>query len=168
MYFWSKRNDCTPGVRRRSLEHMQAVDLTEIYKPTSGDVLARGPGWVRRVWIDTGSGLPGFQGPQAAAAAPPEKPAEHLAYLGIDFQGRLTGNQQRQMMDFYDKVRCVYGPVPDWDTILEPDDPDKLVVQTKRHVLLTSDSLQVVQTQAGADERNDTAVRDAGHRQCQA
>ena len=55
----------------------------------------------------------------------------------------MNGNQTQQTMDFRDRVRCVYSPVPDWDTVVEPDDPDKLV---EGAVLLTSDRLQVLRT----------------------
>jgi hypothetical protein len=147
----------TVGGRPTALERVQSIDL-EI-QPASGDLSARGPGWVRRVWIDTGRGLPGLQVAQTAPAVP-EKSAEHLAYLGIDFHSRLTGNQQRQMMDFYDKVRCVYGQVPDWDTILEPDDPDKL---GNGGTLLTSNELHVVQTPAVANQRPGFELRALGN-----
>ena len=130
-----------------SVERVKAVDL--MAQPATGDMLAHGPGWVRRVWVDTGSG-PRLPGAPAAAPKPPPPPGvERLAYLGVDFQGQFSGNQVRQTTDFNQRVRCVYGPVPDWDTILEADDPDTL---GDGSVLLTSDHLQVVRAPAAANQ----------------
>jgi hypothetical protein len=128
----------TAGEKPLSVERLTAADLRA--EPASGNLLANGPGWVRRVWLDTGNGI---RAPGTSAAAKPaasRPPGNQLAYLGVYFQGRLLGNQTRQTMDFRERVRTVYGPVPDWDTILEPDDPDKL---GDGAILLTSDRLQV-------------------------
>ena len=125
--------------RQTALERMQSVDLS--VEPATGKLEGHGPGWVRRVWIDTGEGLPGVPRAVPVAAKPQAKPAgDQLAYLGIDFQGTLTGNQQRNNVDFDDRVRCVYSHVPDWDTVIEADDPDKL---GEGGALMTSDHLQV-------------------------
>ncbi len=134
----------TQAGKQSVLERMKTLDL--MVQPASGDILARGPGWVRRVWVDTGTGMPHLPGmPQAP---PPTAPTgERLAYLGINFQGQVSGNQTRQTMEFQDRVRCVYSPTPDWDTIVEPDDPDKL---SDGAVLLTSDRLRVMRTPATA------------------
>jgi hypothetical protein len=129
----------TAGEKPLSVERLTAADLRA--EPASGNLLASGPGWVRRVWLDTGTGMRMPGGPPAAAKpAAPRPPGNQLVYLGVYFQGQLLGNQTRQTMDFRERVRTVYGPVPDWDTILEPDDPDKL---GDGAVLLTSDRLQV-------------------------
>jgi lipopolysaccharide export system protein LptA len=137
----------TQAGRPTSVERLKSVDLTA--EPASGNLLARGPGWVRRVWVDTGTG-PRLPGAPAAAPKPTPTPGEkRLAYLGVDFQGQFAGNQARQTTDFHQHVRCVYGPVPDWDTILVTDDPDNL---SDGSVLLTSDHLQVVRTPAAADQ----------------
>ncbi|MBI2826811.1 MAG: hypothetical protein HYX69_19225 [Planctomycetia bacterium] len=126
--------------RTMSIERMQAVDLT-VY-PLTSDLRARGPGWVRSVRIGTGAGFPTLPGAQPQRAPPAAPGAERLAFLGVNFQGDLSGNQQRGLMNFQDRVRCAYGPVPDWDTTLDPDDPDKLGPEG---VVLTSDALQVAQ-----------------------
>ncbi len=134
----------TLGGKPNSIERLVAMDLRA--EPATGNLLANGPGWVRRAWIDTGNGTPRLPGTQPQAPPPPTQPAvKRLVYLGVNFQGLLAGNQTQQAMDFQDRVRCVYSPIPDWDTVVEPDDPDKLADGA---ILLTSDRLQVVRTPA--------------------
>jgi hypothetical protein len=135
-----------------TLERMKTESLS--VEPLTGNLAASGPGWVRSVHVENGHGfaLPGA--PAAAAGPPPradglrpdEPPKEKgLGFLGIHFEGGLTGNQQRQTMNFQDRVRCAYGPVKDWDTVLEPDEPDRL---GPSGVALNCDGLQVVQAPA--------------------
>ena len=137
----------TVGGKPSSIERLVAMDLRA--EPATGNLLANGPGWVRRAWVDTGNGAPRMPG--APPTAPPRQPApqspavKRLVYLGVNFQGLLAGNQTQQAMDFQDRVRCVYSPIPDWDSVVEPDDPDKLADGA---ILLTSDRLQVVRTAA--------------------
>ncbi|HVU90353.1 MAG TPA: hypothetical protein VHD36_23690 [Pirellulales bacterium] len=136
----------TLGGKPNSIERLVALDLK--VEPLTNNLLANGPGWVRRAWIDTGSGTPRMPGAPPQSAPPQQgKPTKRLLYLGINFQGLLAGNQTQQAMDFQDRVRCVYSPIADWDAVVEPDDPDKLVDGA---ILLTSDRLQVVRTAAVA------------------
>jgi len=135
-----------------TLERMKTESLS--VEPITGNLAASGPGWVRSVHVENGHGfaLPGAPGaaagppPRADGLRPDEPPKEKgLGFLGIHFEGGLTGNQQRQTMNFQDRVRCAYGPVKDWDTVLEPDEPDRL---GPSGVALNCDGLQVVQASA--------------------
>ncbi|HEY4309577.1 MAG TPA: hypothetical protein VGN12_09030 [Pirellulales bacterium] len=130
--------------RLSSLERMIAMDLA--VEPATGNMNANGPGWVRRVWIDTGTGprMPGAAAQQPKPPQPnPQANGPRLAYLGVNFQGSLSGNQTQQTMDFQDRVRCVYSPAQDWDTVVEADDPERLV---EGAMLMTSDRLQIMRT----------------------
>ncbi|HEY2841108.1 MAG TPA: hypothetical protein VGJ26_18275, partial [Pirellulales bacterium] len=145
-----------------TLERMKTEVLS--VEPITGNLAASGPGWVRSVRVDNGHGvaLPGAHSapPPGAGAALPPRPdtlrpdqlhppgtaqEKGLAFLGIHFEGRLTGNQQRHTMNFQDRVRCAYGPATSWDTVLDPDDPDKL---GPTGVALLCDALQIVQAPA--------------------
>jgi hypothetical protein len=48
----------------------------------------------------------------------------HLVYLNVRFAGGLAGNFQQREVRFRDRVRAIYGPVPDWDSSLDPDRPE--------------------------------------------
>ena len=52
----------------------------------------------------------------------------------------MAGNEIRHEMNFYNQVRVVYGPVPDWNTVVDPDHPETWARET---VLIKCDQLQV-------------------------
>lgn len=162
-----------------TLERMKTETLS--VEPLTGNLEASGPGWVRSVRLDNGQGFglpgagPGAGGiahpvagqdfPQGGQGPPPPAdgvgaaPARRgLGFLGIHFEGSLTGNQRNQTMKFQDRVRCAYGPAADWDTVLDPDEPDKLGASG---AALTCDGLQVVQALA-APGRDPSFQLDAG------
>lgn len=148
--FLERRTLATETGQVATLERMKTESLS--VEPITGNLAAAGPGWVRSVRVDDGHGfaLPGAPGaappPRGDAPLPGEPPKEKgLGFLGIHFEGSLTGNQRHQTMQFQDRVRCAYGPVKDWDTVLDPDEPDKLGANG---AAMQCDGLQVVQAPA--------------------
>ena len=86
----------------------------------------------------------GPQGATTQPAAPTPRPDE-LTYLGVDFQKGMTGNIQRQSLDFHQRVEAIWGPVATWEDILDPHAPQGL---SPRAVLVTSDLLSIGQVPA--------------------
>jgi hypothetical protein len=160
-----ERIDCDGGVflERRardkagqlaSIERLQTQTLA--LRQRTGEMTARGPGWLNSVRIDKGEGLPGGRGFGGGAAAVRPRGAadgalrpDGLVYLGVYFQGDLVGNRQTLVMEFHRQVRTVVGPVVNWEGRLDPDDFDS---QRDRGVLMESDELNVSQRPAIAGQ----------------
>lgn len=137
----------------KAVERLSARTLA-LHRPT-GDFAADGPGEVVSVRIGkpkdpnapTGPANPAFgnagvppiplgpadQNP-ALAAKPP------INYLNTRFQRSLKGNEIRREMTFSNQVRVLYGPVPDWNGVIDPDRPENWAQQT---VLIDADQMQV-------------------------
>lgn len=132
-----------------SIEQFRAANLA-IHAP-SGDIRADGPGWFTLVRYGTSalSGDPlveAVRGQQRPAAPRPADEEPGFTYVGVTFQGDLTGNLRARHVELHDRVATVYGPVGGWDDTIElevfdrPDPPG---------ILLRSDRLSVVQMQQG-------------------
>jgi hypothetical protein len=150
-----------------SMSHLQAQDLT-VYQ-LSGNLLAHGPGTVDSVRVDTGDSSAFL--PAGAAKPNPTRgddedddDDEGLSFLSVQFHREMRGNLRSKVMDFYGRVRAVYGPVDDWNARLSHDDPEKLGVGG---FVLRSERLQVVQHSLDGKDENafeltatDNAVAD--------
>ena len=157
-----QRIDCYDGVflesrtlnegALSSLERLTARTLT-VDRP-SGDFTAEGPGEVTSVRLGSAA-KPGEQGGQQAAgpagvpaipigfgnAGPPQGDgAKTITYLFTRFQRGMAGNELRRELNFYNQVRVVRGPVPNWNTTIDPDRPEGWGPQT---VLIDCDQLQI-------------------------
>ena len=135
-----------------SIKRIQVADLT--IDRNSGDLGARGPGWITTV--GRGSSLPpslaidrtadrDSPAPDRDSPAPDEPvdpDDDQLFYLEVRFQGRLIGNLHDRKVTFEDRVRSVYGPVDSLEATLDVDDPDAL---GPKSVVLSCDRLDVVE-----------------------
>lgn len=133
-----------------SIERMHARDLT--YQYASGDVLANGPdGWVTRVWYDKGDKKMALPGARSQKSKQPSAKSRGpgLSYLKVKFQRRMTGNQHRQITNFENMVRCVYGPVGNWQAELDPERPKLL---GEEGFVLTCDRLEIAQAGTAVDD----------------
>lgn len=129
--------------RPASMETMQFRDLNLVQK--TGRFEARGPGWVTSVRVGSAANLPmppggpGLGRRTSAASAQGTESGERpdsqgnsqadatgLTYLRVDFEQTVSGHFQRHEVAFDDQVRCVYGPVSDWDQVLDPEQPEQL------------------------------------------
>ena len=141
----------------KAVERMTARTLS-LHRP-SGDFAADGPGEVVSVRLGKpkdpnardarnpllgqgaigNAGVPpiplGPGGGNAAAGATPT-----INYLNTRFQRSLRGNEIRREMTFSNQVRVLYGPVPDWNSVIDPDRPEQWAQQT---VLIDADQLQI-------------------------
>jgi lipopolysaccharide export system protein LptA len=139
---WNRSFDA--ATRQPSDERMKAQDLTYLY--ATGDIHANGPGWVSRVWVDTGESLAPLPGGGPKKPAPPrERPSAgpRFLYLRVNFQREMSGNEHRQVMDFHGQVRAIHGPVFQWNEELDPQHPREDLGQ--QGFVLASDRLQVAQ-----------------------
>lgn len=132
------------GAKLASIDRLRTFEIS-VHQPT-GDLRGAGPGQLTSVRLDLGDKpLVGGAGPAAAAA--PQAPAaaaaargEGLVYIGVQFQRAMSGNLRRRDLVFENQVRTIYGPVPTWDALLDPDHPE---TWGPRGVLMTSDRLNV-------------------------
>src|SRR6185312_4628591 len=129
---------------------MKAQDLTYLY--ATGDIHANGPGWVSRVWVDTGESLAPLPGAGPQNPRPPRERTSaepRFLYLGVNFQREMSGNEHRQVMDFHGQVRAIHGPVLQWNEELDPQHPPQDLAQ--QAFALRSDRLQVAQMGTAAN-----------------
>ena len=127
-----------------SIDEMMVRDLT--IDQQSGNLSADGPGWMKTVRRGSNLGPRQFAGPAFGSASQPREPesqdSNELTYLRVTFQTALTGNVHQRHVQLHDGVRAVYGPVPRWDGVI---DPDEALQNSDNVVLLTSDTLQVTE-----------------------
>ncbi len=121
----------TDGPQQTAHERMQVGDLTVNLQ--SGDLTARGPGWLMSVRKASDAGpFPGRGGmplgpPAPAGPAPPPADGEPtLRQLYVRFRGGATGNVHRRELTFHDDVRTIYLPVDSWQAPVPADDPQSL------------------------------------------
>ncbi|MDY0166206.1 MAG: hypothetical protein RBS80_06655 [Thermoguttaceae bacterium] len=153
-----------PTARERMLAADLAVNLL------SGDLTARGPGWLMSVRQApdggslAGSGGP-FPAPPLAAATEPDLP---LRQLYVRFQGGMTGNVHRRELNFHDEVRTIYTPVASWEAPVPSDDPQSL---GPRGIVMNCNRLSLRQTlrpdgsqhTAEFEAAGNTVVESAGY-----
>lgn len=126
-----------PAHLEASWEEFQVAELT--VNRQTGELFAKGPGHlttIRPKPDDLEDGTLGQlnRAPRAAAGKP------ELAYLHVQFQKMMTGNEKQQQATFHEQVRCIYAEVNSWQTRFNVHDPDAL---GEKGVLLTSDQLTV-------------------------
>ncbi len=128
-----------------SVDRLQVAELT--MQRATGQVTAVGPGWVKSVRLEGSSNPLGAplggpaQNPPPQQQSDPNKKEKGLVYVGVEFQGGLSGNLNQRQLTFEHTVRTVYGPVLDWRQEIDPDRVDP----TGRTLLLTSDKLSLAQ-----------------------
>ncbi len=114
----------TDGRQTTAHERMQARDLN--VNLLSGDLTARGPGWLVSVRQAAADGpLVGRGGLPLVPDAPADDEAP-LRQLYIRFQGGITGNVHHRELTFHDEVRTIYAPADSLQAPLPPDDPQAL------------------------------------------
>ncbi len=131
------------GPRLTAHERMLAGDLT--VNLVSGDLTARGPGWLMSVRLASESGQLGgpagsLLAPSATATNGDESP---LRQLYVRFQGGVTGNLHQRQMNFHDDVRTIYAPVDSWQPPVPSDDPQSL---GPRGIVMNCNRLSLRQT----------------------
>jgi len=119
--------------RLDSFDRMQFASL--LLDQLTGELHADGPGWLSSVRF----GAPGgFGAPGAARPTSPSEGAKKLSFTRVEFQKQMIGDTIRKEVDFYGRVKAVYGPVTTWDEQLEVDRPETL---GERGVQITADQL---------------------------
>jgi hypothetical protein len=124
-----------------SIDHMEAADLS--VNMATGDILAHAPGYgkgrmtqVRRGGGPAAVAVPGLSQDEPAAASDEDQ----LSYLEVEFNRTLSGNMNQREVRFGDDVHTVYGPVPTWESKLDPNLKDGL---GPRGIEMTCEQLKV-------------------------
>jgi hypothetical protein len=133
-----------------SIEHIEAADL--LVNIGSGEILAHAPayGKGRMTQVRRGSGpaavaVPGLPKEEPAA----KKDDDQLSYLEVEFNRTLSGNINQREVVFGDQVHTLYGPVPTWESKLNPDTPAGL---GPRGIEMTCERLTVRQMDGSTPE----------------
>ena len=126
-----------PAHLEASWEEFQVAELT--VNRQTGELLAKGPGHlttIRPKSDDLESGTLGQirRAPRATGGK------DELAYLHVQFQRMMTGNEKQRQATFHEQVRCIYAEVDSWQTRFNVHDPDAL---GDKGVLLTANQLTV-------------------------
>jgi hypothetical protein len=104
---------------------MEVSDLS--VDRTTGRITGVGPGWVTHV--TRGAARPFFApapAPEAKPAAPAAATGPQFTYLHVTFRRGIEGNINRRAIKFFDRTKTVYGPVTDWNAVLDDSRPEKL------------------------------------------
>ena len=115
-------------------QQVAAQDLDFQYQ--TGEVLARGPGWLA---VTTKSaGVATF-----AANATPAPDDNELRHLRVEFEDQLAGNLHRREMQLNRNVRAWYGPVQTWDAQVDLQSSRQL---GKQDILMHCNDLYVLES----------------------
>jgi hypothetical protein len=129
-------------------EQQQLVSVTRLQVPyaridrQSGDMHASGPGRLTTVRA-------GFRGDWNPAAGSQPRVFEPSAsdtktFLQVDYQREITGNLYRNIVEFWDRVQVIYGPVLSWNETITAQGSLR-----SNDVLLSCDRLTVSQASIG-------------------
>ncbi|MFP6670096.1 MAG: hypothetical protein VB857_01675 [Pirellulaceae bacterium] len=99
----------------------------------TGELQATGPGWGSSVRVDQRKKV------DANPMAPPE-----LIYVRVQFENGIVGNILNRHIRFYRRVQTLYGPVPDWNHVLDANIPNGLGEQG---IELVSEQLELADLQ---------------------
>lgn len=137
-----------------SHERMQLRNLT-LHQAT-GKLVGEGPGWLSGARLDDGSLA---AAPGAPGAPPRDVPpgAPRILFLHVAFMQGIEGHLADRQIEFIDRVRAIFSPVPNWETELDPQRPDEWPVDA---VELRCDRLSVAQ-QGGASPDTSAAELNA-------
>lgn len=140
----------------------QMLDKQQIRVPRiameleSGDVTATGPGEILQ-WKPGGSGngqTSGLTSPLARAEATGSAGRSGLDYMHCKFDGDLMANTNRTEVRINERVRALYGVVPNWETQLDPD-ADRVPAESTR---ISCEQVQIVQWTPRGSELPTTEV----------
>ncbi len=110
----------------------------------TGKLQATGPGWGSSVRVDQ------RKKENVQPMASPE-----LIYVRIQFENGIVGNILNRHIRFYRRVQTLYGPVPDWNHVLDPNVPNGLGEQG---IELVSEKLELADLQQQGQSLVLTAV----------
>jgi hypothetical protein len=117
---------------RKSSHRMQVPSLA--LNQLTGDLHADGPGWLAGVQRSS-QRLLGKVG-----AKPQRSASDGLEFIRVDFSREMVGRLHLGQIECSDHVRCIYGPVEDWDESLEDVPSTALGEKT---VILTCERLAI-------------------------
>jgi len=99
--------------------HPLSVDQLQVHSMSldqqTGELQATGPGWGSSVRVDQ------RKKENVQPMASPE-----LIYVRVQFENGIAGNILNRHIRFYRRVQTLYGPVPDWNHVLDSNIPNGL------------------------------------------
>jgi len=148
----------------RTIERGQLIALDRIntqdmrVNQSSGRITASGPGWVSSVRRAGNNPLMAVGAPPRAQPVQPKR--DGLEYLRADFQHGIEGNLHDRAVALVGNVKCVYGPVKDWQQTLSTDNPDKL---GESGVILSCDRITLVEVNPAQTGRGTMEMEALGN-----
>ncbi len=134
------------------MEHLSTLTVNQITGDLTGQATPEQPGHVLSWRLGAPPAVASSLGGGSATPAANSNQTQ-INYLDVQFQHGITGNvlAARQELTFQEQVRCVYGPVANWDVQIDADNP---AGPPPGSMVLTSDQLTTSQTPARGDVRS--------------
>jgi hypothetical protein len=126
-----------------SRERMELQNL--FVNRESGDILVRGRGWITSVRAGDARLTPAQRTAPDKSTATAAGSSPRLHYLRVDFDRSAEGNLHQRQITFIGQARATYGPVHDWESVIDSESPERLGPDD---VLLTSHQIRVEQMEA--------------------
>jgi lipopolysaccharide export system protein LptA len=136
------RNRLFQGQVQRTQDQVVVKNL-RINQQTN-QMFGDGPGWVTSVHrggdVLNSSGAPNSPIRPASTSGFAENNDDQLNYLRVDFEDGLRGNMSDNTIEFFNRIRAIYGPVDSWNDVFVADRREQL---GKDGFVLTSQKLNV-------------------------
>ena len=84
----------------------------------SGQLNAEGPGWLSSVRFAEDTKLVPAAGPRPQPR--PAKAGPQLVHVQVHFNRQLAANLANKEVQFFERVRAIYGPVTNWEERIDP------------------------------------------------
>ncbi|MGW8257794.1 MAG: hypothetical protein ACWGMZ_09950, partial [Thermoguttaceae bacterium] len=161
-----ENRSCDAQQQPISYERLKVEDLAVNLQ--TGALTAGGPGWLNSVRYGANNPVESQFSP-AITGRSPLQPTDHsgqekfqLTGLHVRFQDAITGNLLANHLNltFKDQIRAIYAPVPDWNSMLNPDDLER---QSAEAMLLKCDNLTVAQTPMPVGKNQSIEVQCLGN-----
>jgi lipopolysaccharide export system protein LptA len=135
------------------MEHLSTLTVNQITGDLTGQATPEQPGHVLSWRLGAPPSVANSLG-GASATPPANSNRMQINYLDVQFQRGITGNvlAARQELTFQEQVRCLYGPVANWDMQLDADSPAGPPIGS---MVLTCDQLTTTQTPARGQARSE-------------
>ncbi len=135
------------------MEHLSTLTVNQITGDLTGQATPEQPGHVFSWRLGAPPAVASSLGGGGSPTPPADSNRTQINYLDVQFQRGITGNvlAARQELTFHEQVRCLYGPVANWDVQLDADSP---AGPPPGSMVLTSDQLTTSQTPARGDVRS--------------
>ena len=151
----TKRIECFDGVtmfghtvengKWQSQEYIEAKTLS--INQITGAILAHGPGYFRTTRFGFQNLVAAQSGGTSANVNNATPVSQQLGFLQVNFNREITGDIFKREISFHDVNQAVYGPVADWNDVIDPNSvyglgPDDIELSTQKLTVVQMEALK--------------------------